>query len=448
MKHYLYNLLFILSLTTFFSCEMKKDLLGQIDKDKTEEPSTKDQGLLDLELKPEREADIPESKGGNVSGSDVVVLDVNEFAVDILDGNGAVVKHYDSYADLKKEGGLLLPAGNYSIRATLGDDVNAGFDKPFYSGTNVCEITPQDVAKVITDCALSNKKVTFRCSDEFLTKFKDDYSIAIDNNAGALITQKGETRISYLKNTGVLQFTIYATLKNGSKNLIYNYDMSKNDQVQEHNNILIDLDLVEDNPSPDPGPGDPDEPSDPGDPELPVDTITVKAPAIKVDISLIEKEFVIEVPSDFVDAGDSGDEGGGDNPGGDPGETPTTPAITGSINGKSFDVNTAQTISSSTKSVIINLYLPTGLEGLDVFVKIGESIKMPLNLLDKSAVDLINGILPEGKKLVVPAKGEKGNLKFDISPFLSLLEAKSSFAVTVKDKNGESSNATITLEKK
>ena len=65
----------------------------------------------------------------------------NEFAIDIIDGNGNTVKHYDSYADLKNEGGLLLPAGNYSIRATLGEDVNAGFDKPFYSGTNVCEIT-------------------------------------------------------------------------------------------------------------------------------------------------------------------------------------------------------------------------------------------------------------------------------------------------------------------
>ena len=41
------------------------------------------------------------------------------FAIDIIDGNGNTVKHYDSYADLKNEGGLLLPAGNYSIRATL-----------------------------------------------------------------------------------------------------------------------------------------------------------------------------------------------------------------------------------------------------------------------------------------------------------------------------------------
>ena len=56
----------------------------------------------------------------------------------------------------------MLPAGHYSIRATLGEDVNAGFDKPLYSGTNVCEHTPQEVEKDITDCVMSNKKVTFR----------------------------------------------------------------------------------------------------------------------------------------------------------------------------------------------------------------------------------------------------------------------------------------------
>lgn len=123
--------------------------------------------------------------------------------------------------------------------------MNAGFDKPFYSGTNVCEITPQEVAKVITDCVLSNKKVTFHCSDDFLKKFNDDYSIVIDNKVGALTTQNGEKRTTYLKNTGILQFTIYATMKNGGKTLVYNYDMSKNEDIQQYNNILIDLDLEE-----------------------------------------------------------------------------------------------------------------------------------------------------------------------------------------------------------
>ena len=267
---YKYLLLLLFSLL-FFSCEMKKEILGQTDKGQTDDTTVENQGLLDLELKPEKEADIPVSKGGSTTGSQTVILDVNEFAIDIIDVNGNTVKHYDSYADLKNEGGLLLPAGHYSIRATLGEDVNAGFDKPFYSGTNVCEITPQEVAKVITDCVLSNKKVTFRCSDDFLKKFNDDYSIVIDNKVGALTTQNGEKRTTYLKNTGILQFTVYATMKNGGKTLVYNYDMSKNEDIQQYNNILIDLDLEEGDSSPDEP--DDNEPVEPDDPIVPDDTV-------------------------------------------------------------------------------------------------------------------------------------------------------------------------------
>lgn len=83
---------------------MKKEILGQTDKGQTDDTTVENQGLLDLELKPEKEADIPVSKGGSTTGSQTVILDVNEFAIDIIDVNGNTVKHYDSYADLKNGG--------------------------------------------------------------------------------------------------------------------------------------------------------------------------------------------------------------------------------------------------------------------------------------------------------------------------------------------------------
>ena len=101
---YKYLLLLLFSLL-FFSCEMKKEILGQTDKGQTDDTTVENQGLVDLELKPEKEADIPVSKGGSTTGSQTVILDVNEFAIDIIDVNGNTVKHYDSYADLKNEGG-------------------------------------------------------------------------------------------------------------------------------------------------------------------------------------------------------------------------------------------------------------------------------------------------------------------------------------------------------
>ena len=441
MKQYLYTLLFA-SVFLFFSCEMKKDIFGEGNKGQME-TTTEDQGLLDLELQPQKEADIPESKGG-VTGSDVVVIDVNEFAVDILDANGIVVEHYNSYADLKNEGGLMLPGGNYTIRATLGDDVNAGFDKPFYLGTNVCEITPQEVAKVITDCVLSNKKVTFRCSDGFLKKFEDDYSIVVNNNAGALTTNKEETRVSYLKNTGVLQFTVYATLKNGSRTLVYNYDMSKNEQVQQYNNILVDLDLVEDTPPTDPD--EPDEPADPGDPEQPGDSATVKAPAIKVDISLIEKEFVIEVPSVFVDAGDSGDTpGGDDNPGDD---TVAKPTIVGDAG---LDISQPIEISGAgNKTVRVKINTPGKLTSLVVKITSStlESLLPAVGLT--SEFDICDESLKETlSKLGLSATKGAPSTTFDISSFMPMIAGLGGgdylFTITATDQLGQNASKTLTI---
>ena len=432
-------LLLLFSSLLFFSCEMKKEILGQTDKGQTDDTTVENQGLLDLELKPEKEADIPVSKGGSATGSQTVILDVNEFAID---GNGNTVKHYDSYADLKNEGGLLLPAGNYSIRATLGEDVNAGFDKPFYSGTNVCEITPQEVAKVITDCVLSNKKVTFHCSDDFLKKFNDDYSIVIDNKVGALTTQNGEKRTTYLKNTGILQFTIYATMKNGGKTLVYNYDMSKNEDIQQYNNILIDLDLEEGDSSPDEP--DDNEPVEPDDPIVPDDSVSVKNPVLKVDISLIEKEYVIEIPSDFIDAGGE-DDGGDDNEGGD---TVAKPTIVGDAG---LDISQPIEISGAgNKTVRVKINTPGKLASLVVKITSStlEALLPAVGLT--SEFDICDEGLKETlSKLGLSATKGATSTTFDISSFMPMIAGLGGgdylFTITATDQLGQKASRTLTV---
>lgn len=429
---------FVALISLLSSCEMKKDILGQVDKTIEGEIPLEEAGLLDLELKPHKEVEIPESKGG-ISGSDVVVIDVNNFAVEILDSIGQVYKHYESYADLKNEGGLLLPAGAYSVRATLGEDVNAGFDSPFYSGVNDCKITPQEVAKVITNCVLSNKKLVFRCSDEFNSSFEDDYSIVVDNGSGALTTFKDENKAAYLKNTGVLQFTIYTTTRDGQKDKVYNIDLSKQTEVQEHNNILVDLGIVNETPDDDddetPDEEDPDEPDDPGDEDRPDQS--VKAPTIKVDISLIEKDYVIEIPSNFVDAGgdDSNDS-----------ETPSTqkPTVAATLDGKSFDITKTQDVTSSSQ-VVIQLTAPGGLASLIVTVKIA-GLDDPLTIdifdLDPTIEEVLAG-------MTLPEKGKTSMQTFDISSFMEMLGGGiNTFDVVMTDEKGENGYGTITLNKK
>lgn len=447
-----------------FSCEMKKDLFGQgqgIEEDVLPE----NVGLLDLYLMAEREAPMPGTKG---EIDESLYLCTDDFSVQILDSVSQLVKSYDSFAALKADGELFLPAGKYTIKAFSGENPDAGFDVPYYEGDTTCIVSAKEVVKIEANCRLANKKVQFEFSDRFFDQFRSDYMVVVDNGSGVLTISSEELRSAYFKNTGTLRFTVY-TATNEGKTYSYSCDLSKDEQIKEHNNLYIQMDVVDAKPdvpaNPDEtDPEEPNEPSEPEDPEEPEDPnlpeepdvpeVPVSAPTIKVDISLIERNYIIEIPSDFVETDKPDIPGGDDEPGSDdePGGDETDPAtanpeITGTINGKTFDVNAEQKVSASTKSVVINLYLPTGLDGLDVDVAIGD-IKLSLDLLNSSSLDEINGILNGmGKNLTVPARGEKGNLKFDISPFLDMLDTDNTFKIVVKDKNGKKETAIIRLKK-
>ena len=445
-RHYIYFALFVL----FFSlpaCEMKKEILGQLDEEEMTEPSTEGMGVLDLELNPEREAAIPDTKGATVSSTDSLALDVEAFSIDILNASGTTVAHYDTYADLRDEGGLLLPAGDYTVRASLGDDVNAGFDQPYYAGSTVCTITEQEVAKVVANCTLSNKKITFRCSERFLEQFDNDYAIVVDNNVGALTTNRTEERTAYLKNTGVLQFTLYATLRDGGRPLTYHYDLSKSGEVQEHNNVLVDLDLI-DTPDEEPDePSDPDEPADPGDPELPEDSVTMQAPIIKVDVSLIEKEFIIEIPSDFVDAGDGGDDTPSTPDDGDD-DKPSAPSITGDA-GLNLD-QPIEISGAGNRTVRVLISTPGKLASLKVKItsSVLEALLPAVGL--SSEFDVCDESLKETlAQLGLSATVGATSTVFDISEFMPMIAMLQGgdylFTVTATDQAGQRASVTLTI---
>lgn len=458
----IYTLCMLLPL--FSACEMKKDLFGSNNGDVL---TYENVGLLDIEIEAEREAELESDRITTLEETDA--LKPEEFAIEIADSTGQVVKSFLSLAAMKEAGELLLPVGTYSVHAAYGADVNAGFNSPYYAGDTTCVIADRQVLKVLVRCVLQNKKVQFAVNEEFRSMFASDYSIVVDNGTGILMLSKSQLGSAFFKNTGALRFSLYATTYEGQVHT-YTCDLSDNEQVLAHNNIFVELGAVPTIPD-QPGGVDPDEPDEPDEPDDPIEPdpepdepdepkpdVPV-APVIKVDVTLIEKDYVIEIPSNFVENSKPGT-GNGDTPTtpgegentdpSDPGqpEESTDVTITGKIDGKSFDVNQTQTVSDDTKSVVINLYLPTGLEELTVDVSIGD-IFLPLDLLDASAVAAINGILSGmGKTLTVPAKGSKGNLTFDISAFIGMLDTNNSFKLYVKDKNGKDDTATIKLTKK
>lgn len=152
-----------------FSCEMKKDLLGGKDSDK-ETPSYENVGLLDLEVKAEKEAKAPNTKGDDEGEEDL--LNPDNFSITIADSLGETVKYYESYAAMKDEGGLLLPVGTYSVRAAMGSDLNAGFNSPYYAGDTVCKVTEKEVAKMVLNAAFRIKRYSLLARTSFIHSLK------------------------------------------------------------------------------------------------------------------------------------------------------------------------------------------------------------------------------------------------------------------------------------
>lgn len=422
MKKYpLYTLLASL-LVLLAACEMKDDLTG-----KTKVPGSNQEvdpnqlGVINLKLDPQKEKSVV----GNTTKATDEELNVNDFAVQVLDEEGKVVNEYDSYADIDE---LRLPAGNYQIVASKGELKNAAFDAPYYKGEEKCVVNPLEVADVITPCVLDNKKVTLFFSDEFNDYFTDDYDIVMTNGVGVLTAHAGENRTPYFKTTDQLDFTLHATTKDG-QDVNYYCDLYNDPQVKDYNNVVVALDIVK-----------PSEPEVPDTPDTPGgSTGEVERPRIKIDVTLLEREYVIEIPSNIVS-------GGGEEEGGDTLDKP-------SIKGNGFDLDKPVVLTPANAKeteVIIDIELPTGVSAMKVtinsnheeFTGAVSDIGNPFDMLHLNSMQA--GLLEEVKA------GQK-TIRFDVSNFMSLLvgfPGVHTFTIAVNDQNGTKNSKTLTIQVK
>ena len=460
MKQYiLYIIAMLLPLLT--ACEMKKDLFGGGVKE--EAPSYDNLGLLDIEIQAEREAEL--RADGSVSVEESNSLKPEEFAIEIADSTGQVVKSFPSLAAMKEAGELLLPVGTYSVHAAYGSDVNAGFNSPYYAGDTTCVVSEKEVSKVVTKCVLQNKKVQFAVSDEFLSQFSSDYSIVVDNGLGVLTLTPEQLGSAFFKNTGTLRFSLYATTYDGQVHT-YTSDLSGNEQVLAHNNIYVELGAVPTIPD-QPGGVDPDEPEEPEmpedpdepepeEPDQPKPDVPV-APVIKVDVTLIEKDYVIEIPSNFVENSKPGT-GGGDTPStpDDPGESGGETVVKPSIKGDGFNIDSPVSLTpanSSSLKVRIAISTPEKLASLQVTIK-SAVLEPILSEMDLSTFDMCNLNDKQAKNLTdlglaIPPKGSTSTV-FDLTAFMPLIAILDPenyvFEMKVIDQAGQSTTKTLTVK--
>ena len=94
------------------------------------------------------------------------------FGVNILNSSGVIVRSTSDHREFENNP-IKLERGIYYINASNGDDVECGFDKPFYTGVDTVEIKNQGVANSEVVCTLSNVKVSVELDETVNTHFKE-----------------------------------------------------------------------------------------------------------------------------------------------------------------------------------------------------------------------------------------------------------------------------------
>ncbi len=141
------------------------------------------------------------------------------FAVSIADSaSGVIVKKTNDHHEFETQP-LKLKVGKYIITASNGESVEAGFDKPFYSGKDTVTIVAGKQVSSSIVCTLSNVKVSLKFSEAVKKAFPKIVAVITNNNElGNLIYSEELGTINksgYFKCSGTINWEVSLTNKNG-----------------------------------------------------------------------------------------------------------------------------------------------------------------------------------------------------------------------------------------
>lgn len=368
-------------------------------------------------------------------------IDPTLYTVDIVDAiTNASVRHYDSYADLQREGQIKLLAGKYKVVAYNyeGSGVNAS-ERPYFKGVTEFEILPGKTTKVNTTCKLQNIAVTIAFKSDFKQQFKDDYAITVTNGDGGVkvYDKKDEGKTFYFK-VPVQKNSVLLTVKattNTNNQIAQNYTVIKpvdaegNDKLVSGDEFTVSI-------------GAGDEPS--------IDPTTQIKLNMAVDLTMHETGLMVEVPTENIVF----NPGGGGNPDPDPEPDPdeTTIRVTGLPAAYQFSVSETAVDETKYPTVQVNIIAPNGIKKLEVGIKStnqefdGSMDDLGLRLFDLTKPDELpeilftTGLLEQGEIIA-----GKTSYLFDVSAFmqmLSLFEGGGIYTFSIKIGDGGDTEVT------
>lgn len=132
----------------------------------------------------------------NISSNDEINIETKApgdvYAFDIVDASNRVVESYSDHRELDGQPIKLKP-GAYTINATTGEDVAAGWDSPFYVGTKNVDIVSNNTTTANVVCYINNVKVLVVLDESVTEKFRKVY-VTVSNpvNNGSLVYKYAE----------------------------------------------------------------------------------------------------------------------------------------------------------------------------------------------------------------------------------------------------------------
>lgn len=118
--------------------------------------------------------------------------------VDFIAAEGDTIKSYSDYIDEVKGQKIVLPVGTYTIAVKSNQTEEAGWEKPFYSGSKEITIQSGEITSVQVICKISNTKVAVEYADN-LANYFSRYETTVSNTSGSLLYTRDETRAGFFK---------------------------------------------------------------------------------------------------------------------------------------------------------------------------------------------------------------------------------------------------------
>lgn len=351
-------------------------------------------------------------------------VSVDDFKVVIKNSEDQVLFTWEKYSLMPEV--VSLKPGTYTIEAGTAVIKAAAFDYPIYKGTQQFTVEPSKISNVNVVCKLANMKVTFDYSDTFLNEL-EEYTIVISTPEGGFLTLgPQESRAAYFT---VAPLTIRVT---GTRKI----DGTEVSEVVTINSVaaqdhhIITFGAVE---------------------------MGQGGFGIDIDYSTNDRNTTITVPGDDLEE---------DGPNPPPIPEESAPKITGPglLTPLVFTDTEAQ---SDDNPPVVDIQITTGESGIaELYVDIESPYLTEQELANvglPKKFDLANLPTPELEAIMrddlhligtEPVKG-KTNFVVSIGTFVRLLPHDTAnntgmdhkFIITVKDGDGNVSNATLVLRR-